>query len=62
MSEVAVKLQNITNEMTTKYFNTQLMPPKSATTMLTTTQHQPLVDTKRLSLSITYRVEGGGGA
>ena len=49
-------------EMTTKYFNTQLMPPKSATTMLTTTQHQPLVDTKRLSLSITYRVEGGGGA
>lgn len=49
-------------EMTRNYFDTELTPEKSATTMLTTEQKQPLFDTGRLYNSITYRVEGGSGA
>lgn len=47
-------------EMTRGYFNTKLTLEKSATTQLTSTQHQPLFDTGRLFRSITYRVEGSG--
>lgn len=47
-------------EMTREYFNTKLSPAKSATTLQTTTQYQPLFDSGRLYNSITYRVEGGG--
>lgn len=47
-------------EMTREYFNTKLSPAKSATTLRTTTQYQPLFDSGRLYNSITYRVEGGG--
>lgn len=47
-------------EMTREYFNTKLSPAKSATTLWTTTQYQPLFDSGRLYNSITYRVEGGG--
>lgn len=46
-------------EVTREYFNTQLHPQKSETTLLTTNQYQPLFDTGRLYNSITYRVEGG---
>jgi len=46
-------------EVTREYFNTQLRPQKSETTLLTTNQYQPLFDTGRLYNSITYRVEGG---
>lgn len=46
-------------EMTRNYFNTQLAPPKSATTQLTSTQYQPLFDSGRLYNSITYSVEVG---
>lgn len=49
-------------EMTRDYFNAKLEPEKSATTLRTTTQYQPLFDTGRLYNSITYRVEGGGEA
>ena len=45
-------------EMTHGYFNSQLSPPKSATTQLTSTQYQPLFDIGRLYQSITYEVEG----
>lgn len=49
-------------EMTLHYFDTQLSPPKSATTQLTSTQYQPLFDTGRLYKSITYAVEWGDSA
>lgn len=44
-------------KMTQNYFNTQLSPPKSEITQRTSTQYQPLVETKALYLKITYKVE-----
>ena len=58
--EAAVYVGKWAVEMTREYFNTKLSPAKSATTLRTTTQYQPLFDSGRLYNSITYRVEGGG--
>ena len=44
-------------KMTQNYFNTQLSPPKSEITQRTSTQYQPLVETKELYLKIVYKVE-----
>ena len=44
-------------KMTHNYFNTQLSPPKSEITQRTSTQYQPLVETKELYLKIVYKVE-----
>ena len=44
-------------KMTQNYFNTQLSPPKSEITQRTSTQYQPLVETKELYLKIVYKVK-----
>ena len=44
-------------KMTQNYFNTQLSPPKSEITQRTSTQYQPLVETKEQYLKIVYKVE-----
>lgn len=48
-------------QMTQDFINTgSVEPPKSKFTQERTSQYTPLVDSGRLALSITHRVEGGG--
>ena len=55
--EAAYYIGSESLKMTQNYFNTQLSPPKSEITQRTSTQYQPLVETKELYLKIVYKVE-----
>lgn len=58
--QAADHVGKIATNMTRRFMNAGLEPPKSKITKLTTTQEQPLFDTGRLIGSIAYKVEGGG--
>lgn len=58
--QAADHVGKIATNMTRRFMNAGLEPPKSKITKLTTTQEQPLFDSGRLIGSIAYKVEGGG--